>query len=312
MIGVEVANVVACCGAMGGSMIGVADQLEHVASDYLSRRNAFLVAWLVWVLPLSFPSNLKPLQISASLCLAVSIYIAVLMPIVIFAGDSVGCPIKEADKGSWVPHDGLSVVQLLKALPIYTFCFCAHMTMPGATQDLDSPTERKLDIGIVTATFAASVIFGSVAFVGFYGIGDKTQQDVMKDLPECDLVLIARWGLALVCLCFFPLLLQAVRTTLLSWAGELLGSPSRWARRYYIITVFIACYGLIIGLFVKNLGVVLSIAGSTGFAVICYIFPGRCYLIMFPDGALSMRLQATCLLVYGLVMGPACLVSNFL
>jgi len=128
-----------------------------------------------------------------------------------------------------------------------------------------------------------------------------------------------------MCLCFFPLLLQAVRATMMAWLDRIGsgrtsdsgleetfladGKPaaSIWPER--LVTIAIAFFGLSIGLYVKKLSTVISLAGSTGYVVLCYIFPGRCYLLMFPEG--SLRVVAWALVIGGLVMGPACVISNF-
>lgn len=341
-LGVDVANTVACLGAMATSMVGAADQLASLVGPMgpfhwvlLSRREAFGLTWLFWVLPLSFAKDLAPLRYSATLCLAVCVYLALLVPAL--AGDVgfLDChlgsfvdpltgEIVERGQAALVPVGGPEASQMLLAVPIFTFCFCGHMTVAGLVQDLDGPTSSSLNVVVVSATFAAMLVFGSVGFAGYYGFGDTTPSDLMLALPNCPPVSLARLGLTIMCLCFFPLLLQAVRATVMAWIDRMAGSHSSgledglisegpraasiWS--YRLVTAAIALFGLVIGLFVAKLGTVISLAGSTGFVILCYIFPGRCYLLMFPEG--KLRGLAWALVIGGIVMGPTCVIANLL
>jgi len=338
-LGIDVANTVACLGAMATSMVGAADQLASLVgtSGALSREQAFGLTWLFWVLPLSFAKDLAPLRFSATLCLAVCIYLAILVPALAGDMDVGGCrlgsfqdPLSgdmvQPGETTLVPVGGVKASAMLRSLPIFTFCFCGHMTVAGLVQDLDAPTTRSLNVVVVSATLAASVVFGAVGFAGYYGFGDATPADLMLGLPSCFPVSLARLGLTIMCLCFFPLLLQSVRATMMSWLdrigngqtsdsrlGETFLADSKpaasiWPQR--LVTIAIALFGLGIGLFVKELSTVISLAGSTGYVVLCYIFPGRCYLLMFPEG--SLHVVAWALVIGGLVMGPACVISNFI
>merc|ERR1740117_1870157 len=76
-------------------MVGAADQLASLVgpSGVLSRQEAFILTWLLWVLPLSYAKDLAPLLYSATLCLGVCVYLAMLVPAL--AGDVgvLGCPL---------------------------------------------------------------------------------------------------------------------------------------------------------------------------------------------------------------------------
>merc|ERR1719410_1453351 len=81
-----------------------------------------------------------------------------------------------------------------------------------------------------------------------------------------------------------------------------------------VVTVFIGLISLGTALTTKSLGVVFSLSGATGFALLCNICPPWLYLMLAPKegGNYIARIGAWTLLAYGVLMMPVCITANFL
>eukprot|EP00747_Dinoflagellata_sp_TGD_P081815 gnl/TRDRNA2_/TRDRNA2_161455_c0_seq2.p1 gnl/TRDRNA2_/TRDRNA2_161455_c0~~gnl/TRDRNA2_/TRDRNA2_161455_c0_seq2.p1 ORF type:complete len:365 (+),score=41.44 gnl/TRDRNA2_/TRDRNA2_161455_c0_seq2:94-1188(+) len=159
-LAVDAANFVACSGALFSAMIVVADQIRVVTQH---AQAGFAVLFSLTVLPLAFVPNLSWLRFSAVLSLVMVIYFVILVLLVSTGLDpdcskSVG---QHNGRGEveWWPADGLSAVRIFQALPVFTFCFCGHMTMPALTVELDSATPQRLDLVIAAALLGAAAIY---------------------------------------------------------------------------------------------------------------------------------------------------------
>merc|ERR1712151_1167784 len=82
---------------------------------------------------------------------------------------------------------------------------------------------------------------------------------------------------------------------------------------YPIVTVFIGVSCLGTALLTSSLGLVFSLSGATGFALLCNICPPWLYLMIAGDGeGRGMRIAAWALLGFGLLMMPVCITANFM
>jgi len=196
---------------------------------------------------------------------------------------------------------------------------------------------------IFAATLSATLIFSTVASSAVACFGILTPQDLLSRYPPSLAVTVARAGMAVVCCGFFPLLVQPVRTTCLGWMGSalsvglefnrdspsqaLIGSRSPGAVKlgydqavkhtldlaYPAITLLIGGLSLGIALVTSSLGMVFSLSGATGFALLCNVCPPWLYLVVAPrEGERLMRASAWALIVYGVIMMPLCITANFM
>jgi len=259
---------------------------------------------------------------------------------------SGSCP---ANRGSPVSNFRIdNIEKIFQTIPVFTFCFCGHMSIFSIASELEEATVKRMSIVIFVATGAATFIFGTVASSAVLCFGDTTPQDLLSGYPASASVLIARSGMAVVCCGFFPLLVQPVRNTFMGWiesamtmgfnrqispdvppnseaflggdanendvkAGYMKAVRHSLRLSYQVVTVFVGLVSLGIALTTKSLGVVFSLSGATGFALLCNICPPWLYLMLAPkEDNCILRVAAWTLLAYGVIMMPVCITANFL
>jgi len=339
-LAMEVGMVLACSGALITSLIIIGDSLEPLG--VASRENCIIFVFSLVAFPLSFFSQISFLRISSFLSFVMMLYLAGLM----FARSASGsCP----DSGTSYMFRYGNSEKIFQTIPVFTFCLCGHMSIFSIVGELENATATRVNAVILTATVAATFIFGTIAWSVVFCFGSATPQDLLSNYPSSNLsVMIARIGMAVVCCGFFPLLVQPVRGTCLGWIESAMTcgferqtspmfSPSEEALMYeeatassvkkgYLkavkhilgisyqaITVLIGVTCLGISLATSSLGVVFSLSGATGFALLCNICPPWLYLAVTPkDGNLLLRSAAWALLVFGVVMMPVCITANFM
>lgn len=342
----EVGLVLACGGALITSLIIIGDTLEPLG--YATRAQWIIGVFLAVPFPLSFFSQISFLRLSSYLSFTMMLYLAVMMYMRTTDGT---CP---DNPTHWFRLDNIQ--KIFQTVPIFTFCFCGHMSIFSIARELEDATAKRLNTVIFIATVSAALIFGIVASSAVSCFGDLTPQDLLDNQPKSVKVTVARIGMAIVCCGFFPLLVQPVRTTCLGWleSGMALGfqrqmTPSSLAtplvyspggtettvaeleRRasvkkgydkatthvlaitYQVITILIGSVSLGVALATSSLGMVFSLSGATGFALLCNICPPWLYLVVCPrDKEKGLRVAAWVLLVFGVIMMPICIIANFM
>jgi len=241
-------------------------------------------------------------------------------------------------------ENGLKIFQ---TIPVFTFCFCGHMSIFSIVGELKDVTMKRLTIVILAATGSATLIFGTVAASTVTCFGVLTPQDLLSKYEQTPAVVVARIGMAIVCCGFFPLLVQPIRTTCLGWfqsamtvgfhrqhsedskttplicpdtSRELVQRGYDRAVRhmlafaYQAVTLAVVGASLCMALETSSLGVAFSLSGATGFALLCNVCPPWLYLVVSPseEGRRWSRFVAWALLLYGILMMPVCVTANFM
>lgn len=337
----EVGLVLSCGGALISSLIVIGDSLEPLGD--ISREHWITIVFLAVPFPLSFFSQISFLRFSSYLSFVMMIYMAFLLSARTVAGF---CPMGEGTQVSALRLDNTR--KIFQTVPVFTICFCGHMNVFSIVGELQDATAKRIKLVILVSTVAATMIFGAVSTSVVVCFGDMTPQDLLNNYPSTPSVSVARFGMALVCSGFFPLLVQPVRSTCLGWlesamtsgfdrqaspgltsaeqqllAVDIYSEDSRKGYMkavnhsirlsYHAITVLIGFLCLGTALATRSLGVVFSLSGATGFALLCNICPPWLYLAVVPSGNDHfMRCTAWALLVYGVIMMPLCITANFI
>jgi amino acid permease len=237
-----------------------------------------------------------------------------------------------------------NLAKIFQSFPIFTFCFCGHMSIFSIAAELENATAKRLSIVIFIATTSATLIFSIMAWSALACFGDDTPQDLLSNYPSGHSIAVARVGMAIVCCGFFPLLVQPVRSVclgwiesaMMSWAGyqpavlereepllcendggaNLARSYSKTNDHmmdlcYKVITILIGCLCLAIALTTSSLGLISSLSGATGCALICNICPPWLYLaVTTPKNRTLSRRAAWAMLAYGIITMPVCITAN--
>jgi len=335
---IEVGLILACSGALITSLIIIGDSLEPLG--VASREHCIAGVFFAVAFPLSFFSQISFLRFSAYLSFFMMLYLAAMM---LQQTTSGSCFTNHAAPVSNFRFDNLQ--KIFQTIPVFTFCFCGHMSIFSIASELEQATVKRMSIVIFIATGAATFVFGTVASSAVFCFGDTTPQDLLSNYAATASVLIARGGMAVVCCGFFPLLVQPVRNTCLGWfesamtmgfsrqisppnneaflsgdaneydvkAGYMKAVRHSLRLSYQVVTVLVGLLSLGTALATKSLGVVFSLSGATGFALLCNICPPWLYLVLTPkEDNPVVRSAAWVLLVYGVVMMPVCITANFL
>eukprot|EP00928_Gymnodinium_smaydae_P093688 TRINITY_DN7799_c0_g1_i2.p1 TRINITY_DN7799_c0_g1~~TRINITY_DN7799_c0_g1_i2.p1 ORF type:complete len:462 (-),score=82.93 TRINITY_DN7799_c0_g1_i2:379-1590(-) len=336
-LAMEVGIVLACSGALVTSLIIVGDSLAPLG--FLSREMWITGVFLAVAFPLSFFSQISFLRFSSYLSFVMMLYIALLM----FTRATTGsCPAEE--EGSEWPREAFrwgNGLKIFQTIPVFTFCMCGHMSIFSIAAELQDATVKRISFVIFAATVCATAIFGVVAASAVFCFGNLTPQDMLSSYPQTPVVVGARAGMAVVCCGFFPLLVQPIRTTVLGWiesalaagwdadsqddAKEPLVSDAAVQKgydmavkhtlniAYRVVTCLIGGFSLCLALATSSLGLVFSLSGATGFALLCNVCPPWLYLTVAPRrGHRCERIGAWALLAFGLLMMPICITANFM
>eukprot|EP00927_Polykrikos_kofoidii_P060448 TRINITY_DN55429_c0_g1_i1.p1 TRINITY_DN55429_c0_g1~~TRINITY_DN55429_c0_g1_i1.p1 ORF type:complete len:474 (+),score=45.30 TRINITY_DN55429_c0_g1_i1:47-1423(+) len=333
--------VLSCSGALITSLIIIGDSLEPLG---VATREALIAGVFFMVaFPLSFFSQISFLRFSSYLSFCMMVYLAALM----FQRTTSGsCPTNHGSPASNFRFDNME--KIFQTIPVFTFCFCGHQSIFSIASELEQVSVKRMTTVICIATGAATFIFGTVSSSVVLCFGDMTPQDLLSNSGTSASVLIARGGMAVVCCGFFPLLVQPVRNTCMSWIESAMTmgfnrqispivTPSHRAfldgditeidmkvgymkavrhslrLSYHVVTILVGLIALGIALTTKSLGVVFSLSGATGFALLCNICPPWLYLMLAPkEGDRFVRCAAWALLAYGVIMMPVCITANFL
>ena len=142
--------------------------------------------------------------------------------------------------------------------------------------------------------------------------------DLLESYPNAPEVVAARLSVAVVVATSYPLMVVPFRDSLHSilMHQTLSSSMKAFASSSHFRIVVTTCFVLVsalVCLVVKDLGIVLSIVGSTAGTMVAYAIPSYAYVRTFrgdPERKIQVIL-ARCVFAYSVVAVPACLYATF-
>jgi len=158
---------------------------------------------------------------------------------------------------------------------------------------------------ILGAPVLPMLLYLTISVCGYLTFGDAVPSNIINAYPGSPLVAACRLVLGCVVLCNFPLQMFAARASTVSLLGGCISSaddgeePSglfiRSAPGVRITVGFLVATALAAWT-VTDLGMVVSIVGSTGATVVSLITPSACYLLLTrhdDEGRTSLCTAAT-------------------
>jgi len=113
------------------------------------------------------------------------------------------------------PRDGMVLLGVLKALPIYTLSYMCHFNALSMHAELTNPTRERLKLVIAIVIAVSTTAYTLFGLAGYLWAGDDTQGDVLQNFPFDDpLVSLGRVGLGIGMLCNIPLMVLPARDIL--------------------------------------------------------------------------------------------------
>ena len=142
--------------------------------------------------------------------------------------------------------------------------------------------------------------------------------DVLESYPNTGFVEAARLAVAVVVATSYPLMVVPFRDSFHAILAHQTLSPRAAAfatapRFRFVVTTGFVLVSAAVCVVVKDLGVVLSIVGSTAGTLVAYAIPSYAYLRTFsgdPERKIQLVL-ARCVFAYSVVAVPACLYATF-
>lgn len=276
-------------GAMVAYMIIIKDTVPTVlgvASGSLAREAILVVTTLVIILPLSMLRDMASLSFTSMVSVLADIilvgFVAGFAPIKETVSEAGG--IGEILQEHWIRPSlfiGLGIISTAMA--------CQHSAFI-VSGSLENKTQRRWSTVTIISISFATVLCAIMGICGFLGFLGDTQGDVLNNFPTDSLVSNgARMLLAITMFFTYPMESFVARHVLVMLLHQgdmdaLYNERGREGggylclnrRRSWTLALYLAA--LIPGLFLNDLGPVLSITGSLGGSCIAYIAPGLVYL----------------------------------
>ena len=209
-------------------------------------------------------------------------------------------------------------LKTLDAFALATFAFTAQTQVPGAANGLDQYSQPKMDFVCISAVVFCALLYAIVGHAGYETFGSLVNSDVLESYPNTGFVEAARLAVAVVVATSYPLMVVPFRDSLHSILkhqslSSRLSAFASWQHFRFVVTTCFILASAAVCLVVKDLGIVLSIVGSTAGTMVAYTIPSYAYVRTFrgdPDRKCQLVL-ARCVFAYSVVAVPACLYATF-
>ena len=209
-------------------------------------------------------------------------------------------------------------LKTLDAFALATFAFTAQTQVPGAANGLKDYTQPKMDFVCISAVVFCALLYAVVGHAGYETFGSLVNSDVLESYPNSPFVEAARLAVAVVVATSYPLMVVPFRDSLHSilkhqTCSSRLSAFASWTHFRFVVTTCFILISAAVCFVVKDLGVVLSIVGSTAGTMVAYTIPSYAYVRTFrgdPERKCQLVL-ARCVFAYSVVAVPACLYATF-
>lgn len=276
-------------GAMVAYMIIIKDTVPTVlgiAPDSTNREVVLVITTVAIILPLSMMRDMASLSFTSM--------VSVLADIILVGFVAGFAPIKESVSEAGGFGEVLSEhwirPQLFIGLGIISTAMACQHSAFIVSGSLENKTQRRWSTVTVTSLSFATALCAVMGICGFLGFLGETQGDVLNNFPADSAVSNgARMLLAITMFFTYPMESFVARhvSVMLLHQGDMDalnndrgreggGYLCLNRRRCWTLALYVAA--LIPGLFLNDLGPVLSITGSLGGSCIAYVAPGLVYL----------------------------------
>jgi len=251
---------------IGDIMPRVAKKLfpSNVEGYFAYKREFWIVLFVLLISPLIFQRTINALRYVSFISFICLLYISSMA--FVHAGELETLP-----KTSWWPG---TIVDVLKAAPMFIFMFTCHQNLPQISNELINNTRRRLLYVIVGALAIVLSIYILVGFVGYLVFGDQVSSDYLKSFPEENVYEYGNLLFVIATAFIYPLWSFPARQSL----GNVILGHCNWSfLQHFWLTCLVIAISTGISLAVSNLGTVISLVGGTSCTTVSYIIPGSFY-----------------------------------
>lgn len=187
----------------------------------LSRR-FWVMGALISVLPFSFYRTLDELKRASALAL---IFVFMLVGMIIMYAHDIADPCastpKNVCRGEMVPFSDFP--STMSKIPIFVFAFTCQQNIFPIVNEIELPSQRRVDIVITTAIGLAFSLFCVVAIEGYRTFGSFVHGDILLNYPENPQVTFLRICIAFMLALHYPLQLDPSRRCISSLVKVVMG-----------------------------------------------------------------------------------------
>jgi len=305
-----------CFGYCCGYVIVCGQLFPDIIKDFFKVKSSsvlvnpiFWISFMVWCIafPLVCLRSLDNLKFTSAIGFIGVVYVATITVLYAFGKEFMGdacsghvetCP---GDFYWWFPG---SVSNLLRVISMFCYAFVCTQNIPTLTFELKNKTIRRLDIAVNGAIVFAIGIYFLTALGGYLIFGSVVDSDMLVSFPRNTYTSVARLMIALVLCTTFPLQMfptkNAVCNIFFGWDAL---ECNNW--QYYGTVFALMASAWAIGIFIKDLSIVLAFIGGTTSMFIGYTLPAFLYIRLFKEEGFTFdKIMSYVILLASMMLSP--------
>ncbi|XP_072135365.1 sodium-coupled neutral amino acid transporter 7 [Mobula birostris] len=268
-------------------LIIIGDQLDKILEAllhthegeghwYSNRKFTISVISILVILPLSIPKEIGFQKYASTLSVLGTWYVTVIV-IVKYVWPDQGI------STGHIPTRPSSWMMVFNAVPTICFGFQCHVSSIPVFHSMERPSMQRWSWVVTAAVLVCLFVYTGTGVCGFLTFGSRVNVDILLSYPSTDIsVAVARASIILCVLTSYPILHFCGRAVIeglwLRCKGEALEVDRyREGRRRILQTVTWFVLTLILGLFIPDIGKVISVIGGLA-ACFILLFPGLCLI----------------------------------
>eukprot|EP01083_Nonionella_stella_P181711 651843_1 len=248
------------------------------------RQLVVLIISLLIILPTILPRDLSAIEKVSTF----SVFsVLLIMVIVIYEWIAYRFLMLQSDEGfnTHVPNDikwGVDLSGFPMAIGIIAFAFVCHDSSFLLYNTLKNPTVPRWTILAFCGCSAAVVICACFAVPGYLTFGAQVSDNILNNFDTFNpLIIAARCIYCITMALTYPCSFFVVRHVCYAMFHHgpqytsITAAPT-WKHLLFTLPLFAA--NLVMGLFIEDLGIVMSVSGSLSAVILAFVLPTMCYL----------------------------------
>jgi len=301
-----------CCGYVivcGQLFPDIVKNFFSVKSSSIFTNPVFWISIMVWAIafPLVCLRSLDNLKFTSALGFIGILYVAIISILYAFGKDFMGdacaghdepCP---GDFYWWFPG---SVSNLLRVISVFCYAFVCTQNVPTLAFELKNKTVKRLDLAANGAIVFAIGIYFLTALSGYLIFGNIVDPDMLVSFPRNTYTSVARLMIAVVLCTTFPLQMFPTKNAVCNIIfGVDAINCKNW--QYYGTIFLLMASAWAVGIFIKDLSIVLAFIGGTASIFIGYTLPAFLYIRLFShEGFTFDKIMSYIVLFASMILSP--------
>jgi len=301
-----------CCGYVivcGQLFPDIVKDFFTVKSSSIFNNPVFWISIMVWAIafPLVCLRSLDNLKFTSALGFIGILYVAIMSSLYAFGEKFMGDACTGHDKpcpGDFYWGFPGSVSDLLRVISVFCYAFVCTQNVPTLTFELKNKTVRRLDLAANGAIVFAIGIYFLTALSGYLIFGSVVNPDMLVSFPRNTYTSVARLMIALVLCTTFPLQMFPTKNAVCNIIfGVDAINCKKW--QYYGTIILLMASAWAIGIFIKDLSIVLAFIGGTASIFIGYTLPAFLYIRLFSEEGFTFDMIMSYIILFAsMILSP--------